>query len=88
MSSGQAFAAACAATMASDSGRRPKGVVEDVFHGRACHQAKIRARRNGAETLDSDSRKCDSLERQLLREGFRNGTVLGAFSFAGLLLSC
>jgi hypothetical protein len=39
-SSGQAFAAACAAIMASDSGRRPKGVVGLIWDmALACRQA-------------------------------------------------
>src|SRR3954454_12337205 len=84
---GRALAATWLATMASDSGRRPKGVVEGcgaMFF--ASIGQRESAHRNGAETLDSDSRKWDSLSRQTKRRASGTETFRGPFSFARLLL--
>ena len=49
-SSGHAFAAACAATMASEAAAAQRASLVSPFHGVPVVRQQIRARRNGANS--------------------------------------
>ena len=80
--SAKSLALAWLATMASDIDRRPKGVVGCVCMILCLVQAKEICSPKRRQTLDSDSRKCDSLSCNTIREASGTETFRGPFSFA------
>jgi hypothetical protein len=79
---GESRVAACAATMASDSRRRPGRRWVCAPDPMPRSGKEIRSPKIGTITLDCDSRKRDSRSAEI-RERLPGGEVRGLFSFAG-----